>query len=928
MMLHRARPVHRRKASRTHRGVGRLLLGTAVGAVVGLIAFVTVPGIDPSAAASPASLAGSQGIATALPATVSAKTLSGQGPLETGNGPYANLQVTVNQTQNLVNQAVSVSWTGGVQTTSSAAFQADYLQIFECWGDPQSTDPPDTTDPGPLPTQCQFGAQTTTNSAYPVSDSGFEYTRVLSEPAWSTYSSTQGWTDNPGTNWKIQPFDAVDGTVVDRQADYNYAADGQSFWQNPYFRYGTSNEVDFSRTYAGGVGQQLFQVQTGLEAPGLGCGQDIEPTAGGGTTTPQCWLVVVPRGTPEEENPSGVVDPSVLTSPLTAAAWANRIAFPLGFNPIGTSCSINAVAQQIDGDELAAAAVDSWQPSLCSLPGSPSYSYIENTDDQARQNIESPTYGSAGMSVFSDPIDPSQVDPSDPVVYAPLTLSGVAVAFNIERVPSVDNGQTEVPLTGDQVQNVYLTPRLMAKLLTQSYQAEFQNVTNDTSTCYDWAQANPTNLLTDPDFLQWNPEFADLSTTQATDASTALVEDLNSDAATAIWKWILADPEARAWLSGTPDQWGMKVNPIYNISKPAPSSCTGGSSGAAFAPTTPENYSKSDPYCNQTPYTVNGTGGGPPQPARPLCILDWSPYALNMNAAAQATGAANDGAKTTLNPAATPNTAWTANGPQTPGTNFIISITDTASAAQYGLQTASLSRAGDDGPNRTFVAPDTAGLTAGEQALEPSDVSGVLQENPSTTAPGAYPLTMLTYAATSPETLTPSQRQLYASFILYAIGDGQTQGVQPGELPAGYVPLPGPLRLEALDATNAILNPPAGPATGSSSTSPTSGQHVAPVPSATSTVAQTAGLPATGTGATTSSSIPSTPTAAVRRLKPAAIGLVRTSVFGVGAIRWLLPLVLLIGLGAALGAVALDRLGRRPEVADAPTADPPDGGSP
>ena len=53
--------------------------------------------------------------------------------------------------------------------------------------------------------------------------------------------------------------------------------DPKPFWLNPYFRYGTSNEVDFARTYADGTGQQLFQVQTGLEAPGLGCGQSLQP---------------------------------------------------------------------------------------------------------------------------------------------------------------------------------------------------------------------------------------------------------------------------------------------------------------------------------------------------------------------------------------------------------------------------------------------------------------------------------------------------------------------------------------------------------------------------------------------------------------------------------------------------------------------------
>ena len=265
--------------------------------LVGLVVFAAVPGIQPGAGAATNPLAGSQGVVTSLPSTSSAVTVSGQ-------GAYSGLRVTVNQTQNLVNQAISVSWTGGTPTQSSTAFQSDYLQIFECWGDPQTADPADTTDPGPLPTQCQFGAETTSSSAYPVKEPDSSTPGSLSQPSWSNYPSLSGttgvWKD-PQTQFLVEPFQAVDGTTVDQQADYNYDLDPNNpkpFWLNPYFRYGTSNEVDFARTYADGTGQQLFQVQTGLEAPGLGCGQDLQPTGGGGDTTPQCWLVVVPRGPP------------------------------------------------------------------------------------------------------------------------------------------------------------------------------------------------------------------------------------------------------------------------------------------------------------------------------------------------------------------------------------------------------------------------------------------------------------------------------------------------------------------------------------------------------------------------------------------------------------------------------------------------------
>ena len=115
--------------------------------------------------------------------------------------------------------------------------------------------------------------------------------------------------------------------------------------------------------------------------------------------------------------------------------------------------------------------------------------------------------------------------------------------------------------------------------------------------------------------------------------------------------------------------------------------------------------------------------------ARPLCVLDWYLYALTMQAAAQDAALANDGAKTTLDLTQTPNTAWAGNGLQKAGIHFIISITDSASAARYGLQTASLSRSGDDSAALTFVALDAAGILAGEQAMVLSSVSGVLQTN-------------------------------------------------------------------------------------------------------------------------------------------------------------------------------------------------------
>ncbi len=924
----------RRVPGRSRRRIGPVTLAVLSVATLAVVVPATqgsasTPQAIGNACSETDPAAGCQGIVAALPSTPSAVTVS-------GHGQFSNLKVTVNQTANLTNQAVSVSWTGGSPTFSDPAtgafnstYNGDYLQIFQCWGDPQTSDPAGA-GAGPLPSQCEFGAESSTpSSSYPIQDVGFQFSRVLSQYGWDGYTQLE---DTPGLyldatdDFVVEPFDAVDGTVVGQQADYGYDLDPfapKQFWLNPYFNFSTTNEVDFARTYANGTGQQLFQVDTGLEAPGLGCGQNVQPAAGGGTTAPQCWLVVVPMSTPTAENPANVGGQSVMTSPLTPQAWANRIAIPLQFNPIGTSCSINAAAQEIIGGELASSAVASWQPALCDLPGKTPFQYIQNSDDQARSNLVHPSYGSVGMSVFSDPVDPKEMKSSDPAVYAPLTLSGVVVGFNIERDPATEpdgNLQPqELGLAGDRVAHLYLTPLLVARLLTESYRDQLQDVAADTSPKYAWAQNNPTSVFADPTFLQYNPEFSQLNTQYLSDAGTLLVEEGSSDATAALWQWVLSDPEARAWLNALPGRGadsGMNVNPYYSTNPSV------NPSGVPFGSTTPNIFAKSDPYCLNTGSMVYGP---PPAPARPLCILDWSPYLLNMNTTAQDTAAANDGAKTTFNPAEPPNLAWTANGPQITGRYFVMSVTDSSSAAQYGLETASLSAAGDDTPDRTFVAPTRASLLAGEQAMTKTKVPGVLQSDPSSTQGGAYPLTMLTYAATVPKTLNATSRKNYAAFLTYAAGAGQVSGDQPGQLPTGYVPLPASLRSETLAAAATIANP-SGTGTRSAKKSPSStgtspaGSGSGPSGSNPSgTEGSTSYGPGSLSGLASDLGFGSPPGGRVSKpgppgstaIGPAALSAVRTDGFAIGLLRWALPFLLLVGIGAGVGAAGMNYTRRR-----------------
>ena len=903
---------HRRRSSRLNYRHGVALAG----ALMALSGLILVPGVQTPARAD--AVAGEQGTDTSLPLTSSAVTVDGR-------GTFSDLKVTVNQTQNLENQDVSVTWTGSSPTDNSSFFEDNYLQIFQCWGDPDAADPLDSVNPGPPPTQCEFGGWSINSSNYPIgSFSTYAYERMMAQDNWSTYSADQtfDWTnqitgqpvdpfvDTDNGNQLVEPFVSVDGTVVDQQDDTNFDSDLTNptpFWLNPYFSFNTTNEVDFARTYAapggGSEGQQNFEMDTGLDAPGLGCGQSIEAVSGGSSKVPQCWLVVVPRSTAAQENASNDTEVEVDTSPLTPEAWNNRIAIPLRFNPVGSSCAIGADEQRIVGSELAGPAVSSWQPALCATPDSPPFSYSTVSDDEARGNITNEGFGAAGMSVFSNPISASETDPANPVVYAPLTLSGVVVAFNIDRDPALVNGSltpSEVALAGTKVENLYLTPLLMAKLLTESYFSDFKGIGGDKSSAYAWVQNNPANLVTDPDFLQYNPEFSLLSTAQQQAAASLVVEESSSDAATAVWNWILADPEAAAWLHGDPTATGepagdprMNVNPLYSTNpsiNPA---------GVAFGGSVPENYPQSDPYC------WNANQALPANPsimARFQCLLDWAPFALNMNSAARDVATTNNGAKTTIDPTAlSADTAWTSNGPQVGGSSFIISISDSASALQYGDQVASLSASGEDTINRSFVAPDNQSFLAGEQAMTPSAVSGVLQTDPSSTAANAYPLTMLTYAATTPVSLSQTARQNYATFLQYAVGTGQTPGENIGQLPAGYAPLPAALQTQTLAAVKTILNPPS-PATTSTATPPT--------PTVTQPTVSAPPISASETETSTPGAVsaPITTQPASKPLAASTLALHASGqpYFGVGAIRWAFVIMTGIGLGATLGTVLVE----------------------
>ena len=119
--------------------------GALIGAVVAVIVTGLLAGLGgprrPAAAAG--SVAGSAGTDAALPDDpASATTKSGA-----AGGPWAGLSVHVNQTQSLVNQAVTVQWTESPAKPTfsdpktgafTGPYNGNFVQIFQCWSAPNT----------------------------------------------------------------------------------------------------------------------------------------------------------------------------------------------------------------------------------------------------------------------------------------------------------------------------------------------------------------------------------------------------------------------------------------------------------------------------------------------------------------------------------------------------------------------------------------------------------------------------------------------------------------------------------------------------------------------------------------------------------------------------------------------------------------------
>ncbi|MFJ6568549.1 hypothetical protein ACIQNU_14085 [Streptomyces sp. NPDC091292] len=842
------------RARRVHRALTAVVVALCCTLGAGAFLAAGPAGSAPSAASAGSVRQASSGTGPS-PVTVS------------GTGDFAALKVTVEQTQHLVNQVVKVSWKGAEPTVSDTAYAADYLQIMQCWGDDAK---------GPSPEQCQFGGSSAFGPGVGGQGAGaYTNSRQLNYGG-NLVDPEQKLPPPSPSGVSYTPFRSVTGET----------ATGAT---NDFFDASTTNEVPYARTNPDGAGEVYFEAQTALEAPGLGCGE-AEAGSANQSEGRRCWLVVVPRGQTEVDGSRYTARASgfLESSPLSATNWAARLVVPLHFEPLGQFCPLGADERPTLGNEMVAEAVSRWQPALCRTGGKTIFGYAQVTDDTARAKLGS---GNPGMVFMNRPAAAGQIPEGQTPVYAPVALSGLTIGFLIEsQAPSWAPEDVQAR-NGRRMTSLKLSQRLVAKLLTESYQDGNSRFAPST-------EKNPYNLGHDPEFVRLNPEYADLNF--GGKLGDVVVPEALADTAALLWSWVDQDPAAREFLDGTPDNAGkygdpknsgMKVNPHYSKLK---------------LPL--DHFPKSDPFCQQFE----------DHPDNPLCVQDKHPYTSDLHGAARAAGRGDPLARTTWDKTATPP-GYKKDPVQPAGQRAMLALADTSSALRYGLTPAKLRNAAGQ-----YIAPTTSALVAGQAAMKPGAVKDVLEPVPAnTTAKKAYPLTSLTYAATVPSRLTAAEGKDYAEFLRYAAGPGQSPGVAAGTLPEGYAPLPKALRDQTVRAAATIAaqagKEPSGDGGSAGGSGGTTGGGTGGTGDGSGSGAGTGGgsggaaggaAPGGGGASASPSGSPSPGATATSPPQKAAAEAESslTPAWVLGAVRYVVLIVLITGVAAAVGGPLLPRV--------------------
>lgn len=497
-----------------------------------------------------------------------------------------------------------------------------------------------------------------------------------------------------------------------------------------------------------GTGSVSFEVRTATENESLGCSDTVA-----------CSIVVIPimglscvdgddectrtgRFAPGSSNFAGEgVDDAVSAGYWWAGSnWRNRITVPVTFGTAPNVCDVldSRAPTAFYGSELMSQAALQWAPAYCLSKKRFKFQHNRMSDEAAFALVEKNVAPAALVSGRREQEDET------PVAYAPTAVTGFAISYVIDR-----------PDNAGEYERLRLTPRLLAKLLTQSYTGSAYGAQ------HPGMGRNPQSLNQDPEFIALNPG---LDTTTREAAATVLSLSESSDVMTALTSYIAADADARAFVNGTADPWGMVVNPSYRrIRLPV-----------AEWPLLDTFVPEYDLDCQQqlsTPYFT--------QLAAPVSSL---------RTIAEAVLDAWPNVQTKCErPSSSDPYKFGRADRQGVGARFMLGVVSLGDAERLGLRTAAVRTSAS-----TWVAPTPSSMAAAvAAATEVKDTTGAFAITQKALAkrPKAYPGTMIVYTVARTRGLAAKDAKHVAQFIRVATTEGQRPGSANGTLPAGYVPI-------------------------------------------------------------------------------------------------------------------------------------------
>ncbi|MFD7903213.1 hypothetical protein ACFV4G_13300 [Kitasatospora sp. NPDC059747] len=438
-------------------------------------------------------------------------------------------------------------------------------------------------------------------------------------------------------------------------------------------------------------------------------------------------------------------------------AWGHHVVVPLHFAPTPDDCAAAAADLRAQGLEMANRAMQQWRSGLClgSSPLTVQYASAGG-EPQAR------TAFFGGTTDVALTARPDQSPPARPYVYAPLTTTGISVVFAIDD-----------RTTGRQIRDLRLNARLLAKLLTQSYDSPGDPIKS--------VAGNPTCLFTDPEFIKLNPQTEANGIHWPTSCGGILtvfpsVAGGTTDLTYQVTSWIASDPEAARFLDGEPDPWGMRIDTFY-LRPQFP-----GYPVEAFQP---QDFT------------------GPGVSTTTVDLAHWKQYEWNPSLLGLSRVARNilEGKPTCQQPNSESDGRHLDCPVQAPGERALLAIMDAGQAKAFSMPEAALLN-----PAGAFVAPERSGFQAAVAGMTVDAATGVQQlpygaaDTAYSRDQKAYPLTTVQYAMVPTSGVPEAKAGAIANFLKSVTNGGQVYGIEPGQLAPGFLALTAAQRAQAQDA--------------------------------------------------------------------------------------------------------------------------------